>query len=600
LNAPKLVEREVPPRTAWALEQAGVAPLLARLLASRGVREAAELDESLAQLLPPSGLKGLPEAGRLLADAIQQGERLVIVADYDCDGATACAVMLRGLHLLGARPEQLGYVVPDRAVHGYGLTPTIVDLALEQSPALLVTVDNGIASLAGVAHARAQGLKVLVTDHHLPALVDGVVVVPEAEAIVNPNQPGCTFASKSLAGVGVAFYVLMGLRAELRARGVYGPPGLGQAQPAPQGGAGSLGRPGAPHPEVPRLDGLLDLVALGTVADVVKLDANNRRLVAQGLKRMRAGRAQPGVMALFSAAKRDASKAQGFDLGFALGPRINAAGRLSDMTLGIEALTTDDPERALELATQLDTINRERREIESGMREMAEARLDGLIAALQGELPPAVALFDADFHEGVVGIVASRIKDRVHRPTFVFARGADGHLKGSGRSIPGFHLRDALDLVSKREPDLLAKFGGHAMAAGATLAVDDVHRFALAFARVAEEWLNEQDLTRTLRHDGALAPEAATAETARLLDAQVWGQGFEAPVFCDRFELLSQRLVGEKHLKLRLRQGARLIDAIWFNHVDMLPERVTLAYRLSLDEWQGQQRVQYVVEAAQV
>ncbi|MGQ3094770.1 single-stranded-DNA-specific exonuclease RecJ [Roseateles sp.] len=572
MNSPRLVERDVPPRTAWALEQAGIAPLLARLLAARGVREAVELDESLQQLLPPAGLKGLPESARLLADAIQAGERIVIVADYDCDGATACAVMLRGLKLLGAR--HVGYVVPDRAVHGYGLTPTIVDLALEQQPALLVTVDNGIASLAGVAHARARGLKVLVTDHHLPAVIDGVVVVPDASAIVNPNQPGCTFASKSLAGVGVAFYVLMGLRAELRARGAF--------------------------QEVPRLDGLLDLVALGTVADVVKLDANNRRLVAQGLKRMRAGRAQPGVMALFSAAKRDASKAQGFDLGFALGPRINAAGRLADMTLGIEALTTDDPERALALAIQLDTINRERREIESGMRDMAEARLDALVEALSGALPPAVALFDADFHEGVVGIVASRIKDRVHRPTFVFARGADGQLKGSGRSIPGFHLRDALDLVSKREPTLLAKFGGHAMAAGATLAqgdVSDVNRFALAFARVAEEWLNEQDLTRTLRHDGALPVEAATAETARLLDAQVWGQGFEAPVFCDRFELISQRLVGEKHLKLRLRQGGKLIDAIWFNHVDMLPERIMLAYRLCLDEWQGQQRVQYVIEA---
>ena len=576
MNAPRLIERDVPPRTAWALEQAGVAPLLARLLAARGVHEAAELDESLTQLLPPTGMKGLAEAGRLLADAIQHGERMVIVADYDCDGATACAVMLRGLRLLGAEPGQLGYVVPDRAVHGYGLTPTIVDLALAQRPALLVTVDNGIASLAGVAHARALGLKVLVTDHHLPAVVDDAIVVPEASAIVNPNQPGCTFASKSLAGVGVAFYVLMGLRAELRSRGAF--------------------------TDVPRLDGLLDLVALGTVADVVKLDANNRRLVAQGLKRMRSGRAQPGVMALFSAAKRDASKAQGFDLGFALGPRINAAGRLADMTLGIECLTTDDPERALALATQLDAINRERREIESDMREMAEARLDGLIEALSGALPPAVALFDADFHEGVVGIVASRIKDRVHRPTFVFARGADGHLKGSGRSIPGFHLRDALDLVSKREPDLLAKFGGHAMAAGATLAkgeLSDINRFALAFACVAEEWLSEQDLTRTLRHDGTLPVDAATPATARLLDTQVWGQGFEAPLFCDRFEVVSQRLVGEKHLKLRLRRDGKLIDAIWFNHIDMLPERVTLAYRLSLDEWQGQQRVQYVVEAAQ-
>ncbi|RTL23002.1 MAG: single-stranded-DNA-specific exonuclease RecJ [Burkholderiales bacterium] len=572
MSSPRLIEREVPPRTAWALEQAGVAPLLARLFAARGVREAAELDEGLGRLLPPAGLKGLGEAARLLADAVQQRQRLVIVADYDCDGATACAVMLRGLRQLGAAPAQLGYVVPDRAVHGYGLTPAIVDLALAQRPDLLVTVDNGIASVAGVAHARAQGLRVLVTDHHLPALADGEVVLPPADAIVNPNQPGCGFESKALAGVGVAFYVLLGLRAELRSRGAL------------------------PEPE-PRLDGLLDLVALGTVADVVRLDANNRRLVAQGLKRMRAGRGQPGVMALFSAAKRDASQAQGFDLGFALGPRINAAGRLADMTLGIETLTTDDPVRALELATQLDAINRERREIESGMRDLAEAKLDALVDALQGALPPAVALFDADFHEGVVGIVASRIKDRVHRPTFVFARGADGQLKGSGRSIPGFHLRDALDLVAKREPDLLAKFGGHAMAAGATLAVDDVQRFALALARVAEAWLSDQDLTRTLRHDGALPPEAATAETARMLEAQVWGQGFEPPVFCDRFELVSQRLVGDKHLKLRLRQAGRLIDGIWFNRAEMLPERARLAYRLSLDEWQGQQRVQYIVEA---
>jgi single-stranded-DNA-specific exonuclease len=575
----KLLQRDVPPRDAWALEAAGVQPLLARLLAARGVKTAAELDDGLAQMLPPTGvhgLKGLPEAARLLADTLAAGQRLCVVADYDCDGATACAVMLRGLALLGARPEQLAYVVPDRAVHGYGLTPAIVDLAITSAaPDLLVTVDNGIASLAGVAHAKARGLAVLVTDHHLPALVGGQLVTPEADAIVNPNQPGCTFESKALAGVGVAFYVLLGLRAELRARGRL------------------------PSPE-PRLDVLLDLVALGTVADVVKLDANNRRLVAQGLKRMRAGRAQPGVMALFSAAKRDASKAQGFDLGFALGPRINAAGRLADMTLGIECLTTDSPERAVELATQLDAINRERRDIEGGMRETAEARLDALVEALQGELPAAIALFDDDFHEGVVGIVASRIKDRVHRPSFVFARGADGQLKGSGRSIPGFHLRDALDLIAKREPDLLAKFGGHAMAAGATLAVADVPRFAAAFAQVAGEWLDAAALTRTLRHDGPLPEGAASAETARLLDAQVWGQGFEAPLFCDRFELVSQRLVGEKHLKLRLKKGGQAFDAIWFGHTDPLPERVTLAYRLALDEWQGQQRVQVVVEAAEL
>ena len=577
MNSPRLIERDVPPRTAWALEQAGVAPLLARLLASRGVREAAELDESLAQLLPPTDLKGLTEAGRLLADAIQRGERLVIVADYDCDGATACAVMLRGLRLLGARPEQLGYVVPDRAVHGYGLTPTIVDLALEQQPALLVTVDNGIASLAGVAHARAQGLKVLVTDHHLPALVDGALVVPKADAIVNPNQPGCTFASKSLAGVGVAFYVLMGLRAELRSRGAF--------------------------TEVPRLDGLLDLVALGTVADVVKLDANNRRLVAQGLKRIRSGQMHAGVAALFSAAGRDARRASAFDFGFALGPRINAAGRLSDMTLGIECLLTDDTGRAAELAKLLDTINRERREVESGMREQAEAWLANLMAQQADTAPAALAIFDAGFHEGVVGIVASRLKDRVHRPTFVFARGQDGALKGSGRSIPGFHLRDALDLLAKRHPEVLKRFGGHAMAAGCTLEEQHFATFDAAFQQVATEWLDAATLSRTLLSDGPLGVEHFNAQTVHALDAQVWGQAFEPPVFVDEVEVVSQRLVGEKHLKLGVRfvgqeRGSAVRDAIWFGHSEPVDTKVRLAYRLSIDEYNGRERVQMVVEAA--
>nr|MBP6765878.1 DHH family phosphoesterase [Rubrivivax sp.] len=420
-----LQTRDVPPRVRFALEQAGVHPLLAHLLAARGVRSADELDDSLALLLPPATLKGAADAGRLLADAISAQQRICIVADYDCDGATACAVAQRGLAMLGAARGSVGYVVPDRAVHGYGLTPAIVDLALAQRPQLLVTVDNGIASMAGVAHARALGLQVLVTDHHLPAVLDGAVALPDANVIVNPNQPGCDFASKALAGVGVMFYVLLATRAELRARGAF--------ETSPQ----------------PRLDALLDLVALGTVADVVKLDANNRRLVAQGLKRVRSGRMQPGVAALFAAAGRDPAKAAGFDFGFALGPRINAAGRLADMTLGIECLVTDDVARAAELAAQLDAINRERREVEAGMRELAEESLTRLMPAQQ-DAPPAVTLFDESFHEGVVGIVAGRVKDRLHRPTFVFARGADGRLKGSGRSIPGFHLRDALDLVAKR------------------------------------------------------------------------------------------------------------------------------------------------------
>ncbi len=572
---PILQLRDVPPRVSFALEQAGVHPLLARLLAGRGVRSADELDDGLARLLPPDTLMGAAAAGRLLADAISAGQRICVVADYDCDGATACAVALRGLAMLGAAPAQLGYVVPDRAVHGYGLTPAIVDLACADAtrrPDLLVTVDNGIASHAGVAHARALGLAVLVTDHHLPA---ADLPLPDANVIVNPNQPACTFASQAIAGVGVMFYVLLATRAVLRSRGLY----VDASQP--------------------RLDTLLDLVALGTVADVVKLDANNRRLVAQGLKRIRAGRMQPGVLALFRAAGREPSRATGFDFGFALGPRINAAGRLADMTLGIECLLTDDVARAGALAGQLDAINRERREVETGMRELAEATLAGLNFE---PTPPAVVLFDESFHEGVVGIVAGRVKDRLHRPTFVFARGANGQLKGSGRSIPGFHLRDALDLVAKRHPGLLLRFGGHAMAAGCTLAEGGgrggLEQFDTALRTVATEWLDVATLTRTLRTDGPLAIEWFNVETVSLLDAQVWGQGFEAPLFCDDVQVMQQRLVGEKHLKLRLRHQGTDRDAIWFSHTEPLPAKLRLAYRLSLDEWNGQRRVQMVVEAA--
>ncbi len=565
--------RDVPPRVAFALEQAGVHPLLARLLAARGVRQADELDDGLARLLPPDSLHGSDAAARLLADAITAGRRICVVADYDCDGATACAVALRGLRMLGAAPDTLNYVVPDRALHGYGLTPTIVDLALAQRPDLLVTVDNGIASLAGVAHARAAGLQVLVTDHHLPAREHDAVLLPAADVIVNPNQPDCTFESKALAGVGVMFYVLLATRAVLRERGAFS----AAAQP--------------------RLDALLDLVALGTVADVVRLDANNRRLVAQGLKRIRAGRMQPGVAALFTVAGRDPSRAAGFDFGFALGPRINAAGRLSDMTLGIECLLSDDAERAAELAQLLDRINRERRDVEAGMREMAEAQL-ARRSETADDARPALALFDPDFHEGVVGIVAGRLKDRLHRPTFVFARGADGRLKGSGRSIAGFHLRDALDLMAKRHPGLLLRFGGHAMAAGCAIDESSFATFDSAFQAVAGEWLDAATLTRTLRTDGPLALEWFNTETAQLLDAQVWGQGFEAPVFCDEVEVLQQRLVGEKHLKLRVRHAGQLRDAIWFGHADPVPARVRLAWRLALDEWQGRLRVQMVVEAA--
>jgi single-stranded-DNA-specific exonuclease len=496
----KIIARDIPPRAAWALEQAGVHPLLARLYAARGVRAKDELDDGLGRLLPPSGLKGIDAAARLLADAMAQNKRLCIVADYDCDGATACAVGVRGLRLLGA--THVDYLVPDRVTDGYGLTASIARRVAERGADVLITVDNGIASVEGVAEAKALGLQVLVTDHHLPG-----PELPAADAIVNPNQPGCTFESKSMAGVGVMFYVLLALRAELRARGVFdassaaGPPqgasgpGTGSAgAPSPAGGSEprEAGSVGAPRPQ-PKLDPLLTLVALGTVADVVKLDANNRRLVAQGLKRIRAGQMPAGVAALFTAAGRKAPVATTFDFGFALGPRINAAGRLADMTLGIECLLTDDAGRAAELAATLDGINRERREIEGGMRDQALLMAESLFQEDE-EPPPAISVFDPDFHEGVVGIVASRIKDKLHRPTFVFAAssapGKAHELKGSGRSIPGFHLRDALDLVAKRHPGVLLKFGGHAMAAGCTVAEEAFDVFEQALAQVAREWLD--------------------------------------------------------------------------------------------------------------
>jgi len=565
----KFTVRDSPPRTVWALEQAGIHPLLSRLYAARGVQDPAELDEGLNLLLPPATLKGAHEAAALLADALVVQPRLCVVADYDCDGATACAVALRGLRLLGF--ERLDYLVPDRVTDGYGLTPTLARRVHAKGADWLITVDNGIASGEGVDAAKALGLKVLVTDHHLPG-----PELPAAEAIVNPNQPGCGFASKSLAGVGVMFYLLLALRAELRQRGRYAA--------APQ----------------PKLDALLPLVALGTVADVVKLDANNRRLVAQGLRRIRAGQGGAGIAALLAASGREAARASSFDLGFALGPRINAAGRLADMTLGIECLLTDDPTRAADLARQLDGINRERRELEGGMREHALALVGDRLARAEAAPPAALTVFDPEFHEGVVGIVAARLKDRHHRPCFVFAASqAPGHeheLKGSGRSIAGFHLRDALDLVAKREPGLLLRFGGHAMAAGCTIAREGLPVFEEALARVAAEWLDDATLARRLETDGPLEPAWRRADMADTLTQAIWGQGFAPPTFSGEFDIISQRLVGEKHLSLKLREGADIVDGIWFGRADPLPARARLAYRLGVNEWQGQRRVQLVVE----
>ena len=573
----KLVARDIPPRSVWALEQAGIHPLLAQLFAARGVQSPTELDDALAHLLPPGDLLGSAAAATLLANAIEADKKLCVVADYDCDGATACAVAVRGLRLLGA--HHVDYLVPDRVVDGYGLTPPISERVKASGADVLITVDNGIASLEGVATARALGLQVLVTDHHLPAVVNGQTVLPQADVIVNPNQPGCGFASKSIAGVGVMFYVLLALRAELRQRGKF----VQGAQP--------------------KLDALLPLVALGTVADVVRLDANNRRLVAQGLKRVRALAMPAGVAALFVVAGREAQSASTFDFGFALGPRINAAGRLSDMRLGIECLLSDDRSRATELAQTLDNINRERRIIEGDMREQAFAVAETLFDA-QEEPPPAVCVFDPDFHEGVVGIVASRLTDKLHRPTFVFAAssapGREHELKGSGRSIAGFHLRDALDLVAKRHPGVLLRFGGHAMAAGCTLLEEHFDTFEQGLSEVAQEWLDAATLSRRTETDGPLKPEYRRTELVDLLQAEVWGQGFAAPTFSEELEVLQQRLVGEKHLSLKLKHQGQPVDGIWFGRTEPLPARVKLAFRLDADTWNGVRRVRFLVGAAEV
>ena len=572
----KITVRDVPPRAAWALEQTGVHPLLARLYAARGVSTKEQLDDGLALLLPPSSLKGVADAAALLADAIAQNKRLCIVADYDCDGATACAVGIRGLRLLGAK--HVSYIVPDRVVDGYGLTAPISQRVKDSGADVLITVDNGIASFEGVATAKALGLQVLVTDHHLPALVDGAIQLPDADVIVNPNQPGCGFESKSIAGVGVMFYVLLALRAELRTRGVF----TVQNQP--------------------KVDVLLSLVALGTVADVVKLDANNRRLVAQGLKRIRAGVLPAGVASLFIAAGRKAPVATSFDFGFALGPRINAAGRLADMTLGIECLLTDDASRADELARLLDGINRQRRELEGGMREQAFVMAESLFQEDE-EPPPAICVFDPEFHEGVVGIVASRLKDKLHRPSFVFAAsGAQGkshELKGSGRSIPGFHLRDALDLVAKRHPGVLLRFGGHAMAAGCTILEERFDEFEAALSQVAAEWLDDEALTRTITTDGALDPNYLRVDLIDMLDREVWGQGFAAPTFSEEVEVLSQRIVGQNHLSLKLKHQGQPMDGMWFGHTEQLPSRVKAAFRLDAAEWNGRRTIKFLIEGVE-
>ncbi len=556
-----LVTRPCPATAVERLRRAGLPPLLARLYASRGVSRQEEIKSRLSELLPHTALRNSEAAAARLADAIARGERLLVVADYDADGATACAVAVSGLTALGA---QVDYLVPNRFEFGYGLSPEIVALAAARRPDLLITVDNGIAAHAGVERARSLGLEVLITDHHLPA--QGLPL-PEA-LIVNPNQPGCPFPSKGLAGVGVMFYVLIALRAELRRRGAFTQRGE------------------------PNLAELLDLVALGTVADVVPLDANNRLLVDQGLKRMRAGLARPGIQALFQAAGRDPARASVYDLGFVLGPRLNAAGRLADMSLGIACLLASDLAQALPLARELDRLNRERREIEADMQAQALALLETVDVAEGFSL----TLYDPTWHQGVVGLLASRLKERHHRPTIVFADGGDGLIRGSGRSIPALHLRDALDRVDKREPGLLVKFGGHAAAAGLTLRRADLPRFAEAFEAVARELLTPADLMRVIETDGPLSPEEYQLNQAMALQDAVWGQAFPPPLFHGDFRVDAQRLVGDRHLKLQLSDGRIRAEAMLFNHDQPLPERIQAAYRLEVNAWNGRLAPQLTLE----
>ncbi|MGH8702868.1 MAG: single-stranded-DNA-specific exonuclease RecJ [Burkholderiales bacterium] len=589
MSAPAITTRQARPDVVEHLVNEGVHPLLARIYAARGVTSARHLASNFEQLAAPDSMLNLRAMAGLLVNAIASHRKLLIVADYDADGATACAVGMRALRAFGAA---VGYLVPNRFEYGYGLSPEIVRLAHTQfGPDILITVDNGISSFEGVAEANRLGMEVLITDHHLPA-----EQLPEAACIINPNQPGCTFPSKHLAGVGVMFYLMLALRAELRDRGAFANPPYpplskgGDANPPnpplAKGGAQSAG--GFER----NLADLLPLVALGTVADVVPLDHNNRILVQQGLARIRAGRMQPGIAAMFQVAGRDPLRATARDLGFIVAPRLNAAGRLTDMALGIECLITDDAGRARAIAADLDRLNRERRGIESSMREEAMAAIE----TRQFDDSCTLSLFDPAWHQGVVGIVAGRIKDRFHRPAIAFARGNPGEIRGSGRSIPGLHLRDALDRVAVLHPGLILKFGGHAAAAGLTLRESDFERFRDAFEDTAQSLLTPADLERVIETDGALASEELSTEAVTLLSAPVWGQGFPAPRFCDEFEVAAQRVVAEKHLKLTLARGGKTLDAIRFNSVETAPRRIRAVYQPTLNEYNGRTAVQLNID----
>lgn len=563
----RILNREFDLEAARRLHEEGYLPPVARALSARGIRDASELAQDWKSMLPPAMLEGTREAAERLALARERGERVTVVADYDCDGATACAVAIRGLGMMGVKAD---YFVPHRVHHGYGLSCAVVDLLAARTPRpdVLLTVDNGISSAEAVRHAAELGIDVIVTDHHLPG-----AELPPAVCIVNPNLADSAFPSKALAGVGVMYYVLLALRALLRERGVY----TQQTQP--------------------RLDALVDLVALGTVADVVKLDKNNRILVAQGLNRIRLGRTHAGISALFAVAGKKPEAAGVRDFGFALGPRINAAGRLDTMENGIECLLADDPVVALDYARSLNDFNAARQELETEMQQAAETAL----SCCNVDSLATLTLYDGRFNEGVVGLVASRLKEKVNRPTIVFAPTDDGALKGSGRSIAGVHLRDALDLVSKALPGAVLRFGGHAMAAGLTLrSEDDLPAFRDAFEKAVRSMVDASVFERVIYTDGGLAPDEITERLVQAIDSQIWGQGFDAPVFANEFRVVRQSLVKDAHTKLILELGGQRFDAIFFRHTETLPGMVRLAYRPNINEFMGRRSVQLVIEAAEL
>ena len=560
----RIATRPINPQLQSALQAAGANPLIAQLYAARNVADSSELNDSLKQLIPYTQLTNCTAAASRLADAIQAKQKILIIADYDADGATACSVAMKGLASMGAVVD---FFVPNRFEHGYGLTPELADIAHAKGADLIVTVDNGISSAEGVARAKALGLDVIVTDHHIAGSV-----IPDC-IIVNPNQRGCTFPSKSIAGVGVIFYVLIALRAELRARDYFS---------------------GCLNIAEPKLDELLDLVALGTVADVVALDHNNRILVSQGLKRIRAGKMSHGIRALFQTARCSAQKAQPFDFGYKIAPRINAAGRLDDMSIGIACLLSGSLNEAESMASELNDLNQTRQEIEQEM-------LTDILADCPSALPSeqtTLCVYRDSFHQGVVGIVASRLKEKFYRPVFVFAPDDDGNYRGSGRSIAGVHLRDVLDAISKRAPDIIIKFGGHAMAAGLTLRSGSLKTFGDLFEDIVRSQVNEDTLSQTFLTDGSLKASDITLANAQLINAQIWGQGFPPPSFADTFQVIRQQSMGadKKHTKAWLAKEGQEFEAMFWRCEDTLPRNIRVVYRPTVNEWRGNTELQLYVD----